>query len=258
MKVPKIFAAIAAAILFATSASVSAEPKAVDYVDGVDWKNRIITVTGEGLVPSVAVNRMQARNMATKAARADAYRKLAEIINGVRVEGETTVEKMLTTYDQIKIKVAATIRGAIVVNETFLEEGGYRVVMQMPLFGTSNSLAGAVFEKSSAVEPFPDPVLEIEPSSMPYNSSTPLKRRFEITKANRESATPVAPVTPYKPPLSRMSLQSLDTIILQKLATNNLTIHRIRKSLTTRRQQLNPCAGLSRNMPQWLKATTPA
>ena len=221
MKVPKIFAAIAAAILFAASASVSAETQAVNYVDGVDWKNRVVTVTGEGLIPSVAVNQLQARNWASKAARADAYRKLAEIINGVRVEGETTVEKMLTTYDQIKIKVAATIRGAVVVNETYLEEGGYRVVMQMPLFGTSNSLAGAVFEKSSEVEPFPDPVLEVEPSSMPYNSSTPLKRRFEITRANREPATPV---TSYKPPLSRMSMQSLDTIILQKLATNNLTV----------------------------------
>ena len=197
-----------AVILFATSAA-SAESKTTNFVDGVDWKNRVITVTGEGVVPKDAVNYTQAKGLASKAARADAYRKLGEIINGVRVEGETTVEKMLTTYDQIKLKVAATIKGATVVDETFLSDGGYRVVMQVPIFGTSNSLAGAVFDRTSAVEPFPEPVFEVAPSSLPYNSSTPLKRRFEVTKVTieEEDFKPV-PSTPYRSPLERMSVQS--------------------------------------------------
>ena len=224
MKMPKIFSAIAAAAILFAGASVSAETKAVNFVDGVDWKNRVITVTGEGVAPPDALNYTQAKGLASKAATADAYRKLAEIVNGVRVEGETTVEKMLTIEDQIKLKVAATIKGAKVVNETFLSDGGYRVTLQLPLFASSNSLAGAVFEKTSSVEPFPNPVVEVEPSFIPYGSSTPIKQRIEITAnvtvEQKERFTPV-PTTPYKPPLSRMSVQSLDSIILQNLQANS-------------------------------------
>ncbi|MBQ6296883.1 MAG: LPP20 family lipoprotein [Selenomonadaceae bacterium] len=223
MKVPKILTAIAtAAILLATSAGVSAETKT--FVDGVDWKNRVITVTGEGVVPPDAVNYTQAKGLASKAARADAYRKLGEIINGVRVEGETTVEKMLTVRDQIKLKVAATIKGATVINETFLSDGGYRVVMQVPLFASSNSLASAVFEKTSAVEPFPNPVLEVEPSVAPYGSTTPVKQRINVTTTVTVQEETVTPTTPYRSPLSRMSVKSLDSIILQKLEANSFTV----------------------------------
>ncbi len=225
MKITKILTTIAtAAILLATSVGVSAEQKT--FVDGVDWKNRVITVTGEGVVPPDAINYTQAKGLASKAARADAYRKLGEIINGVRVEGETTVEKMLTVRDQIKLKVAATIKGATVVNETFLSDGGYRVVMQVPLFSSSNSLASAVFEKTSAVEPFPNPVLEVEPSIVPYGSMTPVKQRIDITTTVTVQERPVTPVptTPYRSPLSRMSVKSLDSIILQKLEANSFTV----------------------------------
>ena len=229
MKVPKIFSAIAvAAILFATSASVSAEPEATDYVDGVDWKNRVITVTGEGVAPRDAVNYTQAKGLAATAAKADAYRRLAEIVNGVRVEGETTVEKMLTVKDQVKLKVEATIKGAKVISETFLSDGGYRVVMQVPLFGGSNSLANAVLEKNPTVEPFPDPVMEVEPSIVPYGSSTPVRQRIKITaKVETETVTPpvIIPTNPYKPPLSRMSsMQSLDSIIMKNLQANSFGI----------------------------------
>ena len=63
MKVPKIFSTIAAAaILFASSANVSAAP---NYVEGVDWKNQVITVTGTGIVPTNAVNIAQAKGLAS-------------------------------------------------------------------------------------------------------------------------------------------------------------------------------------------------
>lgn len=233
MKVPKIFSVIAAAaILFMTSSEVSAESRANNFVEGVDWKNQVITVIGEGIAPTDAVNYTQAKSLASKAAQADAYRKLAEFVNGVRVEGETTVEKLLTTKDLVKMRVSATIKGAKIVDETFLSDGGYRVVMQMPLFGASNSLAGAVLEKPSAVEPFPNPVDEVLPSSLPYSSTTPIKKRIEITsKVTIEEenyipvpTTPMTPTTPYKPPLSRKAVPSLDSIILQKMQSNTFSV----------------------------------
>lgn len=225
MKMPKFFSTIAAAvILFATSSTVSAAPRANNFVEGVDWKSQVITVTGEGVAPADAVNYTQAKGLASKAAKADAYRKLAEIINGVRVEGETTVERMLTTQDRVKLRVEATIKGAKIVDETFLSDGGYRVVMQVPLFGVSNSLAGAVLERPTALEPFPNPVAEVAPSSLPYTSTTPVKKRLEVTKITVEEESynpaPTTPTTPYRPPLSRMAIPSLDTIILQKMQSS--------------------------------------
>ncbi len=227
MKVPKFLTAVAtAAILFATSLGCSAAPKA-SYVEGVDWKNQVVTVIGEGIAPPDAVNFTQAKGMAVKAAKADAYRKMGELINGVRVDGETTVEKMLTTRDVVQLRVSATIKGAKVIEETLLSDGGCRVVMQVPLFGVSDSLAGAVFEKSTAIDPFPEPVLDVDPSTMPYNSATPVKRRFEVTKVTVEEegytpSAPTTPTTPYKSPLTRMAVPTLDSIILQKVAANSI------------------------------------
>ena len=219
MKVPKIFTAIAAAaMLLVANANVSAAPTN-GYVEGIDWTKQVITVTGEGIVPKNAVNYTQAKHLAATAAKADAYRKLGEIVNGVRVEGETTIEKMLTTADVIKMRVSATIKGAKVISENFMSDGSYRVVVQVPLFGVSNSLAGAVFEKNTNVEPFPEPVAGIEPSIPQYDSNTPVNRRIEITSQTKitveENFTP--PPTTYRPPLSRLSASTLDGIILQKM-----------------------------------------
>ena len=236
MKVPKIFSAIAAAaILFATSAGVDAAPKA-NFVEGVDWTNKVVTVIGEGVAPKDAVNYTQAKGMAAKAAQADAYRKLAEMINGVRVEGETTVEKMLTTQDTIKLRVSATIKGAKIIDETFLSDGGYRVVMQVPLFGVTNSLAGAVMEKNATIEPFPQPVADVAPTAPQYDSNTPVSRRIEITAQTKvtveETVAPEQnfnnlPPTTYQSPLARKSVPSLDSIILNKLEANTLTVREV-------------------------------
>lgn len=209
MKLPKILSTVAAAaILLATGAAgVTAEPKA-NFFEGVDWRNKVITVTGEGIVPPNSVNYTQAKGMASKAAKADAYRKVGELINGVRVEGETTVENMLTTQDKVKMRVEATIKGAKIIDETFLSDGGYRVTVQVPLFGVSNSLASAVFDRNSTVEPFPEPVFEVAPSDVgnPYS---------------RGSYNPV-PTTPYQSPLTRMS--AIGTENVQTLREQSLNV----------------------------------
>lgn len=211
MNMPKIFSMLAAVILLVTGAKVSANHRA-NFVEGVDWTRRVITVMGVGLVPKDAVNYTQAKGLASRAAQADAYRKLSELINGVRVEGETTVEKMLVSQDVIKLRVSAIIKGAKIVDETFLSDGGYRVVMQVPLFGVSNSLADAVFDRTTTIEPFPEPVLDVAPSEV-----------YSATSQPTESYVPVSP-TLNQPPLSRKSIPSVDSIIMQQLDANSLTI----------------------------------
>ena len=216
MKLPKIFSAMAtAAFLFATTTFAAPNTN----TDGVNWTQNVITVTGESVVPENTVNYTQARALASRGARADAYRKMAEMINGVHVEGETTVEKMLTTQDTIKLRVEATIKGARVLEETFMSDGSYRVIMQVPLFGTKDSLADAVFDKNSTVEPFPEPVYEVDPSVQGYNSSTPVQRRIEITQQTKVTVEekslfpeplPTPMPKPVKPPLSRLATSTIE------------------------------------------------
>lgn len=215
MKLPKTLMVVLTAILLVTCAAVAAKA-----TEGVDWRNRLVTVTGESVVPPNAVNAAQARVMASRGAKADAYRRLAETINGVHVEGETTVENMLTTKDTIRLRVEATIRGATVIDEAAMSDGSYRVTMQVPLFGGKNSLAGAVFERNSTIEPFPDPEFNNET----YTPSQPYQPSYNPT-----------PTTPYRSPISRMAfdLQNLqsDATTYQQPVQNSAPRQPVRKSV---------------------------
>jgi len=136
----------------------------------VDWSDKAITVKGMGTAnPQMVRSPAHASMMARRAAIADAYRQLAEMVQGVQVDAETTVEQMMLTSDIVKTKVSAVIKGAVVVDEKALD-GGYEVTLKMPLFG-DNGLSKAVIEPPPAVEPFPTPAPEVIPS-MPADSNT--------------------------------------------------------------------------------------
>ena len=136
----------------------------------VDWNERAITVTGMGTAnPAMAMNPAHATMMAKRAAIADAYRQLAEMVMGVQVDAETTVEQMVLASDVVKTKVSAVIRGAVIIAEQPVP-GGYSVTMQMPLFG-GNGLSSAVITPPAAIEPFPEPPPAVIPS-MPADSQT--------------------------------------------------------------------------------------
>ena len=160
---------------------MNAESKAIDFPYGVDWTSKIITVTGTGIAPDTAINSTQATGLAAKAAYADAYSKLGEIVNGVQVESTTTVAN-LSAQSRIQTRVAATIKGAKVISEGFLSDKSCRVIMQLPLFGAENSLAQAVLEQTSPVEPFPNPDVDVEPSEMPYGALTPIDQRLSALR----------------------------------------------------------------------------
>ena len=124
----------------------------------VDYNSRTVRVTGMGAFPPRAVNAAQARMMARRAAVADGYRQLAESIKGVQVDAETTVQDFITQSDTINTKISAVIQGARILSEQIIPDGGYEVVMEVPLFGISNSVAEAVIERPTTVIPFPEPV----------------------------------------------------------------------------------------------------
>ncbi|MBR0102679.1 MAG: LPP20 family lipoprotein [Selenomonadaceae bacterium] len=151
----KLLGVLVAAIIFAISATVDAAP---------NWNTGTIQVTGMGVSnPALARTSAHASMMARRAAVADAYRQLAEAVQGVQVDAETTVEQMMLTSDIVKTRVSAVIRGARIVDEGELAGGGYSVTMEIPLFGGNGGLAETVIERPTYVEPIPMPAPDYRP-----------------------------------------------------------------------------------------------
>lgn len=88
----------------------------------------IIKATGAG-APPAGMPLAQARMMARRAAVADAYRQLAEMVMGVKVDAQTTVRNFVTESDVIKTEVHALIKGAQILSEKELPDGSYEVTL---------------------------------------------------------------------------------------------------------------------------------
>lgn len=74
---------------------------------------KVITATGYGTVEkSDRYSRSQIKLMAIRASKMDAYRSLAEQLNGIQLRGQTTVEDMEVNHDSYQVYLNAYLRGA--------------------------------------------------------------------------------------------------------------------------------------------------
>lgn len=108
----------------------------------IDWTSGNLKVTGSGAPPSKG-SAAQKRLMARRAAVADGYRQMAELINGVRVDSETIVKDFVTESDTIKVKVSALIKGAQIGDTRYLSDGSVEVDMRLGMYG-ANSLSSVI------------------------------------------------------------------------------------------------------------------
>ena len=168
--------AVMAAVLVFSVASVLASP-----ADSLNWQDSTITVIGMGAPPANARNAAQARMMARRAAVVDGYRQLAEIVKGVNVDSESTVENFMVTSDVTRTKVNALVQGAQVISEKATPDGGYEVTMKISMFGVSNSLADAVMPRNEPKETFPEPVQTVAPSMPSYDAGASISVRVDVT-----------------------------------------------------------------------------
>ncbi|PIQ29243.1 hypothetical protein COW36_17345 [bacterium (Candidatus Blackallbacteria) CG17_big_fil_post_rev_8_21_14_2_50_48_46] len=121
----------------------------------IDWSEGIVRVTGTGAPPDRG-SASQRRLMAERAAIADAYRQLAEAINGVRVNAETVVKDYVTESDTIRLQVSALIRGAQKIDRRFLSDGSIEVDMAVKLY-SQQGLSGILQPQKNAAPPPPVP-----------------------------------------------------------------------------------------------------
>lgn len=128
-------------------------PAQADYIQHMpqgqlNWSTQTLEVTGSGL-PKRTGNPAQEKLLARRAATADAYRKLLELVEGVQVEAETTVRDYLTESDVVRTRVQGVIKGAQPVGESISPDGATEVTLRLPLFGPlANALGyGSVVQR---------------------------------------------------------------------------------------------------------------
>jgi len=101
----------------------------------INWTKGIVQATGIGAPPEKFYGKPNARPMALRAAKLDAYRNILEVVNGVRINSATVVKDFAVENDVIMTKVEGMVKGAEVVKQEYLSDGTVEITMQMDLRG---------------------------------------------------------------------------------------------------------------------------
>jgi len=110
----------------------------------INYSAQYIEAVGSSIIDTSRFkNKAQANAMARRGAVVDAQRNLLEIIKGVHIQGETTVQDLITTSDKVVSKVEGVVKGAQMVGKPRIVDGEIEVTMRIPLY-TNNGLAPAV------------------------------------------------------------------------------------------------------------------
>jgi hypothetical protein len=87
-----------------------------------------------------------ARLGAERVAKLDALRNILEIIKGVRVNSEVTIENQIISNEKMRVKIEGVAKGFKVIRQKYYSDGGVDLVVQMPLDGV---LASTVLESGA-------------------------------------------------------------------------------------------------------------
>lgn len=167
---PRLATAAALALMLVTSPAARAE--FIDDVPGgqIDWTDGLVTVTGTGVMPETG-SQAQKRMMGYRAAIADAYRKLAEAVDGVRVDADTTVSNYVTSSDTVRTQVSGLIKGAQATKTEYKPDGSVAVTLTLDLHGKQRSVASALTGKTT---PAAAPAVSSSPAQPAPAGSAPV------------------------------------------------------------------------------------
>lgn len=110
-----------------------------------------VRATGYGAPPKSFYSEPQRRLMAMRAAKVDAYRSLAERINGVQIWGGTTLGDMVVEKDRFRVYLDTHLRGARVIAENPHEDGSFETIVEVSV--GQSMLNQALPAKRDCVEP---------------------------------------------------------------------------------------------------------
>jgi hypothetical protein len=131
----------------------------------VNWSAGYIEAVGIGAPPDKSIGKINARPMALRAAKVDAYRNLLEITKGVRVDSTTTVKDFTVESDIINTQVDGLVKGAVVFDQQYMSDGTVEVKLRMPLYGNlAQIIVPAALEKRKDLAPPEAPVVRPPPA----------------------------------------------------------------------------------------------
>ncbi len=120
----------------------------------VNWSAGYIEAVGIGAPADKSIGKANARPMALRAAKVDAYRNLLEITKGVRVDSTTTIKDFTVESDVINTQVDGLVKGAVIVDQQYMSDGTVEVRLRMPLYGNlSQVIIPASIEKRKLAPP---------------------------------------------------------------------------------------------------------
>ncbi len=117
--------------------SVDCKPGASgESVDGAPSSRKKIEpihvgATGYGAPPPKFYPENQRRLMAMRASKIDAYRALAETVNGLHIWGGTTVGDMVVQKDRYRVFIDGYVRGARILSVNANDDGNYETVVEL-------------------------------------------------------------------------------------------------------------------------------
>ena len=164
--------------------------------EAAQWDGGTIRVVGLGVAPA-GTSGTQAEALARRAAISDAYRQLAEQVNGVNVDASTTVENLMLANMTVRTHVSALIKGAEIREEKAQRDGSYTVTLELPVYG-SGSLASTVFAPNKLPEPWSPPAAVYVPYQ-PQNYDTTGYGTYDRAQMQNSAANRVTAPTPLRP-----------------------------------------------------------
>lgn len=146
----------------------------------INYSQGYITAVGIGAIPENVSSAGQARANAIRAAKIDALRNLAELVNDVRINSETTIKMGVVESDVIKSGVNAILRGAKQVGDVkYLSDSSVEITMGISMggildlvFANPNQLK--VSETSSEIFVERKTTQEQTPAPIPARTSEPV------------------------------------------------------------------------------------
>jgi len=159
----------------------------------INWSTGVIEAVGIGAPPERFYGKPQARPMAMRAAQVDAYRKLVEVANGVRVDSTTTVRDYAVESDVIRTQIEGLVRGARIVKTEYLSDGTVEVTVRMPLSGASSGLTQAIYPRMSGFGGFSAAPPAMYPATPPTGYPATPPAGYPATPPAGYPATPAVP-----------------------------------------------------------------
>ncbi|MBV8049466.1 MAG: LPP20 family lipoprotein [Paludibacterium sp.] len=93
-----------------------------------------VRVTGEGTVPvSRSLTASQRKLLSIRAAKLDAFRAIAEQVQGMKLVGNSSVANMVSVSDSFRTYVDAYLRGVNIVSTSMHADGSSEVIAEIVL-----------------------------------------------------------------------------------------------------------------------------